>query len=154
VSKGAPEHGNNTSTVSIHAPVGAELDPVHYKEIVEQGLREFPNECCGVIAADESGRPFKVIPMRNADASPVTYRLDGKEQLQVFDQLDDNGWSLWGIYHSHTHSEAYPSETDVRLAFYPDSRYLLLSLANRNEPVLRSFFIKDGEITEEELQIA
>ena len=131
-----------------------ELDAVFAKEIVEQGLREFPNECCGVIASDGDGRPIKVFPMRNADASPATYRLDGKEQLKVFDDIDDRGWELWAIYHSHTHSEAYPSETDVRLAFYPDTRYILLSLADREAPVLRSFFIREGEISEEELQVA
>lgn len=131
----------------------AELDGVFYKEIVEQGLREFPNECCGLIAA-EGDVPVKVFPMTNADASPVTYRLDGKEQLRVFDEMDEQGWDLWGIYHSHTHSEAYPSETDVKLAFYPDARYLVLSLADRGAPVLRSFLIADGEVTEEELTIA
>jgi proteasome lid subunit RPN8/RPN11 len=130
----------------------AELDGVLYKEIVEQGLREFPNECCGLIAGVD-GVATKVFPMTNADASPVTYRLDGKEQLQVFDRMDDEGLDLWAIYHSHTHSEAYPSETDIKLAFYPDSRYLLLSLADRAEPVLRSFFIVDGQVTEEELTI-
>jgi proteasome lid subunit RPN8/RPN11 len=129
-----------------------EFDGVFCKEIVEQGLREFPNECCGVIAGRD-GVPLKVIPMTNADASAVTYRLDGKEQLQVFDSLDEEGLDLWAIYHSHTHSEAYPSETDVRLAFYPDARYLLLSLADRESPDLRSFFIRDGEVTEEELSI-
>ena len=131
----------------------SELDGVFYKEILEQALREFPNECCGVIAA-EAGVPVKVFPMRNADASPATYRLDGKEQLKVFDELDDRGWDLWAIYHSHTHSEAYPSETDVRLAFYPDARYLLLSLADRSNPVMRSFSIVDGTITQRELRIA
>jgi proteasome lid subunit RPN8/RPN11 len=130
----------------------AELDGVLYKEIVEQGLREFPNECCGLIAAQD-GVPTKVFTMTNADASPVTYRLDGLEQLHVFDRIDDEGLELWGIYHSHTHSDAYPSETDVRLAFYPDARYLLLSLEDRSEPVLRSFFIIDGEVTEEELTV-
>jgi proteasome lid subunit RPN8/RPN11 len=130
----------------------AELDGVFYKEIVEQALRESPNEACGLIAA-ESGAPVKVYPMTNADASPATYRLDGKEQLHVFDELDERGWDLWGIYHSHTHSEAYPSETDRRLAFYPDSRYLVLSVADREEPVLRSFFIRDDEVTEEELTV-
>ena len=89
--------------------------------------------------------------MRNADASPATYRLDGLEQLRVFDEMDEQGWDLWAIYHSHTHSEAYPSETDVRLAMYPDARYILLSLQDREEPVLRSFWIRDGAITEEEL---
>lgn len=131
----------------------AELDGVFYKEIVEQGLREFPNECCGLIAA-EGDVPVKVFPMTNADASPVTYRLDGKEQLRVFDEMDEQGWELWGIYHSHTHSDAYPSETDVKLAFYPEARYLLLSLADRSAPVLRSFRITDGEVTEEEVTIA
>ena len=131
----------------------SELDGVFYEEILEQGLREFPNECCGVIAANGDGRPVQVFPMRNADASPVTYRLDGREQLRVFDLIDDEGWDLWAIYHSHTHSEAYPSETDRRLAFYPDARYLLLSLADRADPVLRSFFIRDGDVVEEELTI-
>lgn len=131
-----------------------ELDGVFSKEIVEHGLREFPNESCGLIAANGDGRPVRVYPMRNADASPVTYRLDGKEQLRVFEEMEANGWDLWAIYHSHTHSEAYPSETDVRLAFYPEARYILVSLADRDRPVIRSFFIRDGEVQEEELAIA
>ena len=131
----------------------AELDGVFYKEIVEQALREFPNECCGVIAA-EGGVPVKVFAMKNADASPVTYRLDGREQLRVFDEMEDQGLDLWAIYHSHTHSEAYPSETDRRLAFYPEARYIVVSLLDREQPVARSFFIVDGEVTEEELAIA
>ena len=129
-----------------------ELDGVFYKEIVEQGLREFPNECCGVIAA-AGGVPVKVFQMKNADASPVTYRLDGKEQFQVFDEIEEQGWDLWSIYHSHTHSEAYPSETDTKLAFYPDARYILVSLVDRDEPVMRSFFITDGAVTEEEFTV-
>ncbi len=131
----------------------SELDGVLYKEIVEQGLREFPNECCGLIAA-EAGVPVKVFPMTNADASPATYRLDGKEQLKAFDELDERGWDLWAIYHSHTHSDAYPSETDTRLAFYPEARCLVVSLADRSDPIARSFWIRDGAITEEELSIA
>lgn len=131
-----------------------ELDGVYLKEIVEHGLREFPNECCGLIAAQD-GVPAKVFTMKNADASPVTYRLDGVEQLRVFDQMDDEGLELWAIYHSHTHSEAYPSETDRRLAFYPDSRYLILSLSDRENPVLKAFRIEEGgEVAEEELSIA
>ena len=137
----------------------AELDGVLYKEIVEQGLREFPNECCGLIAAVE-GVPTKAFPMTNADASPATYRLDGTEQLRVFDQMEQAGLDLWAIYHSHTHSEAYPSPTDIQRAHYPDGtptypgvRYLLLSLEERAKPVLRSFLFVDGEVTEEELTI-
>lgn len=130
-----------------------ELDKRFFDEIVEHGMEEFPNEACGLLAAKE-GRPVKVFRMRNADASPVSYRLDPKEQLHVFNEIDDEGWELHGIYHTHTHSEAFPSETDRKQAFYPESKYLLLSLQNRENPVMRAFEIKDGEIVEEDLKIA
>ena len=129
-----------------------ELDGVFYKEIVEQALREFPNEACGLIAG-EGDVPVRVYPMTNANASSDTYRFDGQEQFTVFDEVEERGWDIWAIYHSHTHSEAYPSETDIKLAFYPDSRYLLLSVADREQPVLRSFFIREGEVTEEEMTV-
>ena len=135
----------------------AELDGVFYKEIVEQALREFPNEACGLIAA-EGGVPVKVIPMVNADASPATYRFDPKEQLRVTEDVEERGWDFWGIYHSHTHSEAYPSGTDRErskrvVEFYPAVRFLILSLEDREQPVFRSFFIRDGEVEEEEMTV-
>jgi proteasome lid subunit RPN8/RPN11 len=130
-----------------------ELDGVLVKEMVDHGLREFPNECCGLVASRD-GVPVRVYAMRNLDASPASYRLDPKEQLHVFDEMEAEGLELWGIYHSHTHSEAFPSETDTRLAFYPDSLYLLLSLTDRENPVLRAFRIAEETITEEELTIA
>ena len=128
-----------------------------FDEIVQQAKEEFPNEACGLIAAKE-GQPVRVFPMRNADASPVTYRLDPKEQLKVFNEIDEQGWELWGIYHSHTHSQAYPSETDRDRArwvqpFYPDVYYLVVSLSDRDSPVVRAFRITDGEVDEEELTI-
>jgi proteasome lid subunit RPN8/RPN11 len=129
-----------------------EIDGVLVKEIADHGLREFPNECCGLVAARD-GQPSRLYAMRNLDASPVSYRLDPTEQLHVFDEMEVEGLDLWGIYHSHTHSEAFPSETDTRLAFYPDSLYLLLSLTDRESPVLRAFRIVDGTITEVELTI-
>jgi [CysO sulfur-carrier protein]-S-L-cysteine hydrolase len=135
----------------------AELDGVFYKEIVEQALREFPNECCGVIAA-EGGVPVNVFPATNIDASAATYRIDAKDQLRIEREIDERGWDTWGYYHSHTHSEAYPSPTDRShgkrvVAFYPGVRFLILSVEDREAPVLRSFFIRDGEVEEEELTI-
>jgi [CysO sulfur-carrier protein]-S-L-cysteine hydrolase len=130
----------------------AELDGVLVKEIVDHGMREFPNECCGLIAGRD-GTPVRVYPMTNADASPASYRLDPTEQLRVFDEMDAEGMDLWAIYHSHTHSEAYPSETDRRLAFYPDALYLLVSLTDRDDPVVRAFRIVEGEVSEEELSV-
>jgi proteasome lid subunit RPN8/RPN11 len=130
----------------------SELDSVFYKEIVEQALREFPNECCGVIAAD-AGLPVKVFAMKNADASAFTYRMDSKEQLKVFDEIEEQGWEQWAFYHSHTHSEAYPSPTDIETAFFPGVRYMIVSLEDRENPVARLFFIVDAEVQEEELTI-
>ena len=131
-------------------PSDMNVDRAFFDEIVQQARQEFPNEACGLIAAKE-GRPVRVYAMRNADASPVTYRLDPKEQLQVFNDIDEQGLELWAIYHSHTHSQAYPSETDRRQAFYPEARYLVVSLENREDPELRGFRILDGEIEEEEV---
>lgn len=129
-----------------------ELDGVLYKELVEHGLRDYPNEACALVAGRD-GVAAKVFPMRNADASPASYRLEAKEQLRVFQELDDEGLELLGIFHTHTHSEAYPSETDMRQAFYPEAAYLVMSLSDRQNPLLRSFRIVDGDVTEEELRI-
>lgn len=130
-----------------------ELDRVFFDEMVEHGLAAFPNEACGLLAGKE-GRPVKFFPMTNRDASPVSYRLDPKEQLHAFQEMDDEGWELLGIFHTHTHSEAYPSETDRQQAFYPEAAYLVMSLSDRANPVVRAFRIADGQVEEEELGIA
>jgi [CysO sulfur-carrier protein]-S-L-cysteine hydrolase len=130
-----------------------ELDLHHFNEMVEHGLREFPNECCGLLAGKD-GVPVKVFPMRNLDASPVSYHLDPKEQLRVFDEIDEAGWDLFAIYHTHTHSDAYPSDTDRNQAFYPDAYYMVLSLSDRERPLLRAFRILEGDVSEEELKVA
>jgi len=129
-----------------------QLDRVFVDEMVEHGLAAFPNEACGLLAGKE-GRPVRFFPMGNADASPVTYRLDPKEQLRVFDEMDEQGWELLGIFHTHTHSDAYPSDTDRRQAFYPEAEYLVMSLADRSNPVLRSFAIEGDQVVERELEI-
>src|SRR5512139_2535852 len=110
-----------------------QIDGTLFGEMVEHGLREYPNEACGLLAGKE-GVPVRFYAMRNLDASPVSYRLDPKEQLHVFDEMDEEGWDLLGIVHTHTHSEAYPSETDKRLALYPDALYLVMSLSDRERP--------------------
>ena len=130
-----------------------EIDRGFFDEMVEHGLAGFPNEACGLLAGKE-GRPVKFFPMTNRDASPVTYRLEPKEQLRVFDEIDDEGWELLAIFHTHTHSEAQPSETDRTQAFYPEALYLVMSLSDRANPVLRGFRIDDGTVTEDELVIS
>ena len=129
-----------------------EIDRGFFDEMVEHGLAGFPNEACGLLAGKE-GRPVKFFAMSNQDASPVSYRLDPKEQLKVFTEIDDEGLDLLGIFHTHTHSEAYPSETDLKQAFYPEATYLVMSLSDRSNPVLRGFAIQEGEIAEREVRV-
>ena len=127
--------------------------------MVAHALAEYPNECCGVLAGSLNGSPGepaaveRFFPMRNADASPVLYRLDPTEQFQVFKELEEEGMDLVGIYHSHTHSEAYPADTDKQLALYPEAHYLLLSLQQPDQPVLRGFTILDGVVEEQDVTI-
>ncbi len=119
--------------------------------MISHAKQELPNEACGLLAGRD-GRVEHFYAMRNADDSPVTYRLDPTEQLQVFNELEEKGWELLGIFHSHTHTQAYPSETDRRQAFYPEAHYVLVSLANRDAPDLRAFVIDDGKVDEQELR--
>ena len=75
-----------------------------------------PNECCGIIAG-ANGKIMKLYPTTNAEHSPLRYRIDPKELLTIYKEIEDKEWDLLGIYHSHTHTEAYPSDTDIKLAF-------------------------------------
>jgi [CysO sulfur-carrier protein]-S-L-cysteine hydrolase len=118
---------------------------------------ELPNECCGMIAG-ENGRAVRAYRARNSEASPFMYVMDPREQLRIMDEIDDGGWDLLAIYHSHTRSAAYPSRTDVELAFFPDALYLIVSLADRERPELRAFRIRrdapDGkQIAEEPVEV-
>ena len=120
--------------------------------MISHAKDEVPNEACGILAG-RSGRVEHFYAMRNADDSPVTYRLDPTEQIRVFNEIEDKGWELVGIFHSHTQSQAYPSETDRRQAFYPEAHYVLVSLANSKAPDLRAFLIDDGHVDEQEVRI-
>jgi [CysO sulfur-carrier protein]-S-L-cysteine hydrolase len=107
-------------------------------EIVAHCEQGRPNEACGLLAMRD-GTVARVFRMSNAEASPVRYSLDPKEQLAVYNKLDDEGWELGAVFHSHTRTEAYPSPTDVRLAS-EDVPYLIVSLASA-PPSLRAFRI-------------
>ena len=119
--------------------------------IIDQARSEHPNEACGLLAGSD-GTATRLFAMTNAERSPVIYRIDPKEQLRAFNEIDEDGLQLVGIYHSHTRSPAYPSDTDVRQAYYPDAAYLIVSLAEA-EPVLRGFRINDGKVAEIDLEL-
>jgi [CysO sulfur-carrier protein]-S-L-cysteine hydrolase len=113
---------------------------------------ELPNEACGILAGD-NGRAIRFFPAANAERSPTRYVVDPRDQLRILNELFTSGWDLLGIFHSHTHTAAYPSSTDVSLAAnWPDAYYLIASL-QEEPPVLRAFRVLDGKVDEEELSI-
>jgi proteasome lid subunit RPN8/RPN11 len=122
-----------------------------YDELLAHAREDAPNECCGLIGGSE-GSAATVYRAQNAEASPLRYNLDPQDQFRIMSEMDEAGEELVGIYHSHTASPAYPSQTDINLAAYPDAIYLIVSLAEGEEP-LRGFNIVDGQVSETELSI-
>jgi proteasome lid subunit RPN8/RPN11 len=121
-------------------------------EIVAHAREDAPNECCGLISGAD-GRATKVFRARNSEASPFRYVVDPRDQIRIIGEIDGAGEELVGIYHSHTRSAAYPSQTDVNLAEgWPDPLYLICSIADA-EPDLRAFAIRDERIEEVELTV-
>ena len=136
-----------------------ELERQYADEIVAHALEEDPNECCGILAGQD-GRVTRLYRMTNAEHSPYRYNMDSEELYRTYREIDDNGWDVLVIYHSHTHTEAYPSATDVRMATWPDGKsiwpeayYILVSPMDKSSPAIRAFRIEDGTISEQELRI-
>jgi [CysO sulfur-carrier protein]-S-L-cysteine hydrolase len=115
-------------------------------------LRALPNEGCGLLLGNSEGVVSEVVASDNVADSAKVYEIDPKILLDTFRRVDREGLTLLGIFHSHTHSEAYPSPTDVRQAPDPAWHYLLVTLAT-TPPELRSFRVVDGEVSEESLSI-
>jgi proteasome lid subunit RPN8/RPN11 len=122
-------------------------------EIVAHSRDDLPNECCGLMGGRD-GEFTSVHRARNAAATWLRYELHPTDQLRIMNLLDESGEDLAGIYHSHTKSEAYPSQTDINLAEgWPDPLYLICSLEDPDEPVVRAFRIRDGGVEEVDLDV-
>jgi proteasome lid subunit RPN8/RPN11 len=128
------------------------LQRSYVDEIIAHAREDAPNECCGIIAGND-GHATKLYRAINAEASPYRYNVDPKDLLRIYRDLDDRDWEVLAIYHSHTHTEARPSPTDIRLAAWPEAFYLIVSLADDAKPDLRAFRITDGEVAEEAIEI-
>ena len=126
-----------------------DLDAETWDEIVAHSRSDFPFEVCGLLAGRD-GRVEQIHRVPNAARSMTYYSMDPKAMLHAFNDMDDHDLDLLAIYHSHTHTEAFPSPTDVELATYPEVVYLICSL-QEEPPMLRAFDIVDGRITEREL---
>ncbi|MDO8616698.1 MAG: M67 family metallopeptidase [Dehalococcoidia bacterium] len=141
--------------------------PQHYlDQMVAHAREEAPNECCGIIAGKD-GRAVKLFRAVNAEASPFRYSVEPKDQLRILHECQNHGWDHLAFYHSHTASQAYPSPTDIRLAFtpevpgkpgermlwWPDAYWIIVSLEDADNPVVRAFrILPDGAVSEEEIR--
>ncbi len=133
-------------------------------ELLDQMLahaqEEAPNECCGVVAVvsaeDAPMQAACVRPTRNVHASPKRFEIDGKDVLKAINEFDDAGWEIGAIYHSHTHTAPYPSQTDINFAAkWPGVEWIIVGLADPLAPEIRSYLIEGGTVREVEIgQIA
>ena len=146
----------DAATVDHPGPAAVRLPAEMVQALIDHARAEYPNEMCGIVVGDGSaadgGRALRWEPTRNRAASPLRYEIHPDDLLRLTIATEDAGEAFWGIAHSHTHSPARPSPTDVGLAFYPDSIYLLVSLAG-DEPAITAWRIVDGEIHQVELLV-
>jgi proteasome lid subunit RPN8/RPN11 len=123
-----------------------DLDRATYEAVIAHARSDFPYEVCGLLAA-ENGCWVRHYMIPNAARSMTYYSMDPKAMLGPMREIEDREWDLV-IYHSHTHTEAFPSQTDVQLASYPGAVYLIVSLQEPEQPVIRAFDIVEGLVTE------
>jgi [CysO sulfur-carrier protein]-S-L-cysteine hydrolase len=129
------------------------LDHDAYLGMLAAAFDGLPDEACGLFAGDPAeGRVDVFYPCRNVAESAKLYTIDGRDHLRADRDAEDRGIEIIGVMHSHTHTDAYPSPTDVDQAPDPTWHYVIVSL-RLAEPVLRSYRIVDGEITEEAVTV-
>jgi proteasome lid subunit RPN8/RPN11 len=127
------------------------LDKKYADEMVAQARAEAPDECCGILAG-VNGRVIKLYHTANSEHSPDRYSIDPKELIAIYKEIQENSWGLLAVYHSHTHTEAYPSPTDIHSAVLPEALYIIISLSNPGQVVIRGFNISQGKVSEVELK--
>jgi proteasome lid subunit RPN8/RPN11 len=130
------------------------IDRALLERIVAHARRDFPNECCGMVGVRD-GRAVVVHEATNIAASPLRFEVDPREVMRVDDALDAEGAQLGAIYHSHTRSAPYPSQTDVNFAkgWGAAVEWLIVGVRGDGEPTWRSYRIDDGVVEEVEVQV-
>lgn len=120
-------------------------------EMIVHAREDLPNECCGMIGGSD-GEGTAVIRVANSAASPLRYEMDPQQQYNALKSIEDGGDELLAIYHSHTKSGAYPSQTDVNQAVaWPEQIYVIVSLADEEAPDVKAYLLKDLRIADVEI---
>ena len=129
------------------------IDSALLGRIVAHARRDFPDECCGMLGVRD-GRAVAIHEATNLAASPLRFEVEGREILRAQDAFEEEGAELGAIYHSHTRSEPYPSQTDVNFAAgWPGVEWLIVGLRRDGEPTVRSYRIDDGVVTEVDVEV-
>lgn len=124
-------------------------------ELIAHAREEAPNECCGVVAVEpgEPTRATRVHSAVNTAASPLRFEVDGRELLHTIEAMEKDGNELGAIYHSHTRSAPYPSQTDINFAAnWPGVEWIIVGLAGEDAPQVRSYLIEAGRVAEVTVQ--
>jgi [CysO sulfur-carrier protein]-S-L-cysteine hydrolase len=104
--------------------------------------------------SSRDGEAAAVLPAKNLAASPLRFEVDGPVLFRMLDEIEDGGAELGAIYHSHTRSEPYPSQTDVNFSGgWPGVEWIIVGLSKAADPVVRSYLIEDGEVREVDVTV-
>jgi proteasome lid subunit RPN8/RPN11 len=122
-----------------------------YDVMVAHALQDAPDECCGIVSSRDD-EAVEVFQMENVFHTPFKYKMDDMELYRVVMGIEDAGLDVGIIYHSHTRSEPYPSQTDINLAQYPDSIYVIIGTSTP-EPLVRAYTIRNQQVSEVELTV-
>lgn len=135
----------------MRAPDRVVIERTGFRAMIEHCLKSAPREACGILAG-RAERVERIIPVANIAEDPERrYWMDEAGQFEAFKAMRSDGCELVGIFHSHPATEAYPSATDLELAFYPEAAYVIVSL--KDGAVARAFRIAQGEVAEIELVV-
>ena len=123
-----------------------------YQKMLDHAKRESPLECCGILSGKEK-TVQKAFELKNTEESPVLYSMSPQEQIKAFEEMEKESMDMIAIYHSHPHTIPFPSETDVKLTFYPDVSSIIISLKEKENPVMKAFQIRKEAIYLEEIEV-
>jgi proteasome lid subunit RPN8/RPN11 len=107
-------------------------------------------EMCGIIAGtmeQDYYQAYAIVPTTNELHSPVRFRIEAQEQLQAFYQIEEQGWEVVGIFHSHPQGPDEPSHTDIAEAYYAEAIHLIWS-CRTGAWKCRGFLIQEGVVQE------
>lgn len=137
-----------------------DIAPELLGQILSHARADAPDECCGVLAVQpaKGGSPARAVavhPATNTAASPLRFEIDGLEVQKLLDEIEQEGYEMGAIYHSHTRTAPYPSQTDINFAAnWPGVEWIIVGLADPASPEIRSYLIEEGRVREVALEPA